>query len=748
MRVVAAIRGTSHPRPFEFGYPVCVHGKKSVAMALVSIIAAARLMADCSPTVAVQVPVTACKSGTATAAVIGVPGAAYAWTIDGGTIVGDATGDHIAIALGTAAKAVVSVTMTTNGCVSHGAGLITLRAPFDVHVAAIPASRANEPLTVSWSYDNGTPSQQTISGDFGSVSLPLSARSYSYTPQTSGNKQFVIDATLAGSAVVTAPATRQRAVSKSPVTASTCSAAHTAVPYLVDACTDPPVIVDGPSSVVVGTSFQLTVRSQPGAVAAWTIANGSPSSATGDSVTIMPASVGSVDVTVQLTRGACIGRLARSIAITPKLDCDSPKVSISTGALSCGSAIVNASFTGTPPFHGKWSDGLLFNTDTMSLARAVAIPGNYSIAEFQDAACSGPASNIAIVPAFIPTATVFGFRGCTSLDTVNVQFTGKPPFSACWNDGTCFQTSQTNISKLITREGTNTLVSGTDATGCSLAITGSVQGILTPRVMLTPACEWSPGGANTALLLVQISGSGPQQGGVGATWTDGVKSFFGRFVSPPVITTYTIASVDSGLPNSCPAIFDTPRSYTFFPAPVPDITFPASSICGGTVGTASVTPPPPGTQVKWVVFGGTLVSGQGTSTIQYQAGPSIEVGFDCTFTFSDPNRCPLSNEKRLPVVPFNADGTLRLSADAIFAGKTAEVSFTFNKDTVSWSISNTLNDPITMGPCFVDPTTHTTSCNGVYTSTHGAGSSTVTVHLTSNCGGTKDISTVLRVAPN
>lgn len=727
-----------------FGMP----GRKSFAMVVALSLAAVRLSADCQPTVSVQVPVTACKSGTATASVLGVSGADYAWTIDGGTIVGDATGDHIAITLGTGAKAVVSVTMTTADCVSHGAGLITLRAPFDVHVAAIPASRANEPLTVSWSYDNGTPAQQTISGDFGSVSLPLSARSYSYTPQTGGNKQFVVDATLAGTAVATAPATRQRAVSKSPVTASACSAAHTAVAYVVDPCSEPPVIVDGPSSVVVGTSFQLVVRSQPGAVATWTITNGSPSSATGDSVTIMPASVGSVDVTVELTRGSCIGRQARSVAITPKLDCDSPKVSVSTGALSCGSAIVNASFTGAPPFHGKWSDGLLFNTDTMTLAREVAIPGNYSIAEFQDAACSGPASNIAIVPPLIPTATIFGFGACTSLDSVSVQFTGQPPFSGCWSDGTCFQTSQTNLSKLITMEGPNTIVSGRDATGCNLAITGSVQGFLTPRVMLTPDCLWSPGGPNTALLLVQISGSGPQQGGVGATWSDGVKSFFGRFVSSPVITTYTIASVDSGLPNSCPAIFDTPRLYTFFPAPVPDITFPVSSICGGTVGTASVTPPPPGTQVKWVVNGGTILSGQGTSSIQYQAGSSSEVYFTCTFTFSDPKRCPLTSDIHLPVVPFNPDGSVHVNPTAIVAGKTADVSFSFNKDTVSWSISDTLNDPITMGPCFVDPTSHTTSCNGVYTSTHGAGSSTVTVHLTSTCGGTKDVSSVLSVVAN
>src|SRR2546426_186101 len=86
-----------------------------------------------------------------------------------------------------------------------------------VHLAAIPTARANEPLTIAWSYDNGTPVRQTISGDFASVSLPLNARSYTYTPETAGSKQFIIDATLAATAVLPIPTSRQRAVSKSPV---------------------------------------------------------------------------------------------------------------------------------------------------------------------------------------------------------------------------------------------------------------------------------------------------------------------------------------------------------------------------------------------------------------------------------------------------------------------------------------------------------------------------------------------------
>ncbi len=732
-------------------------GRKSFAIVVALSLAAVRLIADCPSTVTVQVPVTACKSGTATASVLGVPGASYDWTVDGGTIAGDATGDRIAITLGTGAKAVVSVTMTTAGCVSHGAGLITLRSPFDVHVAAIPASRANEPLTVSWSYDNGTPAQQTISGDFGTVSLPTAVRSYSYTPLTSGNKQFVVDATLAGTAVVTAPATRQRAVSKSPVTASTCSAAHASVAYVVDACTEPPVIVDGPSSVVVGTSFQLTVRSQPGAVATWTITNGSPSTATGDSVTIMPASIGSVDVTVELTRGACLGRLARSVAVTPKLDCDSPKVSVSTGAISCGSAIVNATFTGAPPFHGKWSDGLPFNTDTMSLAREVAIPGSYSISEFQDAACSGPASNIAIVPQLISTATVYGYSACAGLDSAYVQFTGKPPFSGCWSDETCFQTNQTSISKLITTEGTNTLVSGKDGNGCSLAITGSVQGIPRPRVVLKHQCS-TLSGPPEATLWVTTTGSSPK--GLESTWSDGVKVNFARGVSPSATTTYTVTSVTS--PNGCPVVFDSPQSYTFYPTPVPDITVPVSSTCPGATGTVSVTPPPPGTQVQWSVSSGplfgqqtssVLVSGQGTSTVQYLVGANYSpdnygsVYFSCTFTFADPDRCPLTSGQGLTVNPVNPDlGSVNVSPPYFSAGKTGAVSFSFGKDTASWSISNyPFNDPITMSPCVVDPVSGTTTCHGVYTSTHGPGNSQVTVHQTGRCGGMKDISTIVQI---
>src|SRR5438067_2436880 len=142
-------------------------GKKSFLTLALFLLATVRLMAECSPTVVVQVPPAACKSGTATVAVAAFPGATYTWTVDGGTIVGDAAADHITIALGTKDKVTASVTVTAGGCISQGSGVIALHDPFAVK-ASIPSASIGQPLTIVWNYDNGSPSQQKISGsDFG-----------------------------------------------------------------------------------------------------------------------------------------------------------------------------------------------------------------------------------------------------------------------------------------------------------------------------------------------------------------------------------------------------------------------------------------------------------------------------------------------------------------------------------------------------------------------------------------------------
>jgi hypothetical protein len=724
-------------------------GKKSLlGIALMSFLTTIRLAADCLSTVAVQVPPTACKSGTATAAVAAVPGATYVWTVDGGQIVGDAASDQILISLGTGAKATASVTVTAEGCVSSGIGLIVLHDPFTVNIVAIPPGRAGEPLTVLWAYANGTPAQQTISGDFGLVTLAPGVRSYTYTPQTSGSKQVVIDADMVLTTNLPPVTSRRRSVGKSPASASSCATVHFAASYTVSECMQPVVVVDAPDTVVTGTTFQIDVRPQPGAVAIWTISNGSPATAMGDTVMVTAGPSGNVGVNVQLTRGACMAQLDRSISITAAPVCENPKAAVSLGPVSCGSAIVNATFTGTPPFQGVWSDGTKFSVVVTAIPHTVTMPGNYTIVSFQDAVCAGTSSGVAVVPALLPTATVFG-GGCTSVSSATVEFTGKPPFSGCWNDNTCFQTNQMEITKLLTAAGSNTLTHGTDGTNCPLTIIGAAQVLQSPHVSLTPRCEWTPTDGNGAALFVNFNGSFLYP--LTVTWSDGVQTSGDRFInpSPSQTTTYTIVGV--GPHNgACAVIFDPPQSFTFYPSPLPDFTLPATVCDLSTVTTSLNTPPPPGTTVTWTVQNGAIISGQGTNTIQYMVGDSpYSTGSNviCTFTFADPAHCPLTVQHSLSYLSVTDVAKLEWTGGDqvtnLKAGQTISLDFLM-VNAVSWSLTDTMNDPIAQGPC--QHLNGGTSCTAIYTSTHGPGQSTITLHEIGACHN-QDVSIALTVIP-
>jgi len=723
-------------------------GRKSLfVFALASFVSTLHLHADCSPIVAVQVPAAACKSGTATASVIAIPGATYAWTVDGGQVAGDASGDHITIVLGANAKATASVTLTSGDCVSRGSGVIALHDPFGVQVVPIAAGRAGEPLTIIWNYTNGAPGQQTISGDFGTVALAADVRNYTYSPQTSGSKQVVIDAAMKLPAFTAPPPSRQRAVSKSPVSASPCTLAHAVAAYTIGECVIPAVVIDAPASVITDTKFDLSVRHQAGAVTTWTITNGFPTTATGENVTITAGSTGQVGVSVRLTRGACTDSADRSIAITPKPACGNPKATVSAGPASCGSATLSASFTGTPPFKGTWSDNVPFETNSTSLVRTITIPGNYSILRFQDAICEGTASGVAVVPALYPSATIIGKGGnsCTEVDTATVYFSGKPPYAGCWLDGTCFLTSQTTLTKPITKAGWISLASGSDGTGCSFAIFGGVQAFASPHVALFQRCEFTTGIGNYANFFVFYDGTtiGPNT----VTWSDGVKTGQARFsIKPLQTTTYTVVSMSEGV---CPAIWDTPRSITVSPAPVPEFKPDNGDLCLGAIATTTLAvPPPAGTTVHWDIDYGTILSGQGTNSIQYQAGdptPTRDMYITCTFISADPGLCPLITRTSRHVIHGNPYAALLFhEGNALQAGKTMPIQFAVGGDATGWSLTDSMNDSmVPSGPCIAtDPGT----CYWLYTSTHGGGQSTITLHVTNGCQ-TTDVSKVLTILP-
>jgi len=717
---------------------------KSLGVAIASLVLAVRLTAQCSSSIAVQVPLAACKSGTATVAVAAVPGATYAWTIDGGTITGDAAGDHITIALGTNTTATASVTVTAGSCISHGSGVIALHDPFSVRTS-IPEAGAGMPLTIQWNYENGSPARQTISGsDFGVLTLPAGARSYTYTPATSGSKQIVIAAVMQTPADSTPASSRHRAAAKNPAAASPCAELRTTVPYTVSECLRPNLSVDAPTSVVTGTPFLISVIPQPNAVATWTIFNGSPETATGNSVMVTPGASGAVQVNVWLTRGSCSNQADRSIDIVAKPVCHDPKAAVAAGPLSCGSAVVNASFTGTPPFRGTWSDGNPFNTNAMSLTRTVTIPGNYSIVSFEDAACAGTSSGVAVLPALGPTATISGkANGCTGVDSVTVKFTGKPPFSGRWNDDTSFVTNDMEIVKPLTVPGLTTLQYGYDGTDCRLSVFGDVVAQVTPKIIQMEKFCQSPEFNN--VMFVGATFNGFYSLPLTVNWSDGVSttdagSPVWRILQPqPTDITYTVVSAHDAY---CSAIIEGSPSITIPAAVIPDFSLGIGSICTGQTAAASlIATPPADAQVSWFAQNATIVSGQGTSSIQYKAGDVGPMLLGCTLTFPD-GRCPTSHRQAVSVKG-DPNGTIALAKPEIHVGETVGITIVMNSNVWNWYLDDSLNDPIIMIPtCGANGS----PCQYLYTSSH-VGKSTITLHLTGFCPETKDVSIDLNVLP-
>ena len=720
--------------------------KSFLTFAIVCFTGTVRLVAECSSAVVVQAPPTACKSGTATVAVAAVPGATYAWTVDGGTIAGDATGDRIIIALGTNDTATASVTVTAGTCTSRGSGVIALRGPFAVR-PSIPAANANEPLTIAWIYDNGAPARQTISSsDFGTVTLAPEVRSYTYTPETGGGKQIVFDAVMRASAdPAAAPASsRRRAVASGPAGASPCSEVlHTMVPYTVGECVAPSLILDAPDSIVADTAFQVSVVPQPNAVATWTITNGSPATATGDSVMVTPGSTGTVDVSVHMSRGACIADRKRSIPITAKAVCNNPKAVVSAGAVGCGVSIVNASFTGTPPFRGMWSDGVPFTAVGMSIARNITAPGTYSIISFEDAACAGTASGVVALPAVGPAAVITpNGNGCVGADTMTVHFTGKPPFTGRWSDNTSFVTNEMQIEKPVTELGYNTLSWVYDATDCYLKISGGVQGRPRPSLVVSESCL-SPEFENVVLISASFHTYAMP---LTVTWADNLTQTtmegdpIWRVIQPlKETTTFTAVSAHDAY---CTATLDVP-SVTVYASPIPDFHTGVGNICAGsTVALSLDTPPPAGAQIHWFAENGSILSGEGTSSIQYKSGDVGLMTLGCTFTFPESGRCPTSHRQSMSVngAP---DGTIALAKNEIHVGETVGVTIVMNSNVWNWSLDDSLNDPITMIPtCGANGS----PCQYVYKSSH-VGKSTITLHLTGFCPETKDVSIDLNVLP-
>jgi len=86
-----------------------------------------------------------------------------------------------------------------------------------------------------------------------------------------------------------------------------------------------------------------------------------------------------------------------SADVTVGPPCANPTATVSGGGTACGEVAIEATFTGTPPFSGRWSDGATFTTAGAHLTRTVTASGIYTLERFEDARCAGTVAGSAAV---------------------------------------------------------------------------------------------------------------------------------------------------------------------------------------------------------------------------------------------------------------------------------------------------------------------------------------------------------------
>jgi hypothetical protein len=135
---------------------------------------------------------------------------------------------------------------------------------------------------------------------------------------------------------------------------------------------------------------------------AFTPAAPGPLTVTLDASTFAPVRRRAVRVGDPLPPASSCVRTSRTVTAEIAPPCAHPTAHVTGGGSACDEVSVDATFTGTPPFVGRWSDGASFTTSAAQLTRSVGQRGVYTLTEFSDAQCAGDISGAASVTILHP----------------------------------------------------------------------------------------------------------------------------------------------------------------------------------------------------------------------------------------------------------------------------------------------------------------------------------------------------------
>lgn len=341
-----------------------------------------------------------------------------------------------------------------------------------------------------------------------------------------------------------------------------------------------------------------------------------------------------------------------------------------------------------------------------------------------------PQATLSVEPSTIPaggTAVVtVAFNGYFSGGFDVTSSLGDP---LVWIGGNQFEYRSTNGGGLatITLTATNLCASTTKTT--TLTIDGSTNVQAAARVRaIGNSCS-------TYAAWAEFTGTGPFTG----TWSNG-QTFTNQepfaILHAEAAGTYTlVAFADANGPGTITG----DATFTFTSLPQPVISFDAESVCPNTVVTASLdTPLPEGATAEWFVWGGDIISGQGTGSVQIQVGSGYSVG--AGVMVGSASACsPYAEPKEILVQTVQQP---RFTIYPIYEGTSTEFDVWLDPSTTSWNFESTLGDTmeIVANP---QPNVYTLR----YTSSHGHGDSFVRIYGTAACGQTFDTTGVVNILP-
>ena len=171
---------------------------------------------------------------------------------------------------------------------------------------------------------------------------------------------------------------------------------------------------------------------------------------------------------------------------------------------------------------------------------------------------------------------------------------------------------------------------------------------------------------------------------------------------------------------------------------------PEGDACPGQPVTAGLWEPvPEGATPVWHVDGGEVIDGQGTDHVTYVVNGAPGDLYTLSVYFAFPDGCS-SYKVDLPMTVLGPpSASIALSSPAIHAGESTTIYLTLN-DVSGFNFYAENGDAIE--PIYSDDP-YSNVFPYKYTSSHGAGSSTIRFWGTGRCGGTFETSTTLEILP-